>query len=374
MTEPMIDPALFRSERAARAVVREIRKLADGPVALMEVCGTHTVAISRFGLRSLLPRELRLLSGPGCPVCVTPIGEIDRAIAVARRPGVIVATFGDMMRVPGSTSSLERARAEGADIRIVYSPLEILSIAAAEPDQEVVFLGVGFETTSPTVAATLARAREARATNVSVLPFFKRIPPALDVLASVSGRRLDGFICPGHVSVVIGSDAYLPVARDRGMPCVVTGFEPLDILLGILMLLRQVVDVRGGAAARVETQYRRAVTPGGNASALSMLDEVFETCDAEWRGIGRIPESGYALGEGYRDFDADLRFDLELPEPADGGPCICGEIMLGEKLPDECPSFGTACTPRSPLGPCMVSSEGACAAFYRYERRPGDRS
>jgi len=373
MTAGPLDPEAFRSERAARAIVERIRGLATAPAALMEVCGTHTVAISRFGLRSLLPERLRLLSGPGCPVCVTPVGEIDRAIAIARLPDTIVATFGDMMRVPGSESSLERERARGADVRIVYSPLDALEIAAEEPGREIVFLGVGFETTSPTVAATIARADREGLRNVSVLPFFKRIPPALRKLAAVPDRSLDGFICPGHVSVVLGSDAYRSIARDDGLPCVVTGFEPLDILWGIFLLLRQANDVRAGGRAKVEIQYRRAVTREGNPAALAMLDDVFEICDAEWRGIGEIPESGYAIAEPYRNLDAGPRFDVELPPPADDGPCICGEIMLGEKLPDDCPSFGTACTPRSPLGPCMVSSEGSCAAFYRYERGRRDR-
>lgn len=365
----MMDLEAFRSGREARGLVERIESLVTEPVSLMEVCGTHTVAISRFGLRSLLPSPLRLLSGPGCPVCVTPTEEIDRSIAAARADGVILTTFGDMMRVPGSRSSLEAERADGADIRILYSPLEALEIAEANPDSEVVFVGVGFETTSPTIAASVVEARRRGIENLSVLPFFKTVPSALDMLAGMPGRPLDGFICPGHVSAIIGSDAYQPVARDRNMPCVVVGFEPLDILAGVVMLLEQVGDVRkGGAPARVETQYSRAVTPGGNVAAQALLADVFVPCDAEWREIGTIPSSGYEFREVYRSFDARERIDLDVPAAASPSGCICGEIMLGLKLPTDCPVFATACTPRHPVGPCMVSTEGSCAAFYKYER------
>lgn len=365
----MIEPERFRAEPEARAILERIDGLVDRPVSLMEVCGTHTVAISRFGLRSLMPERLRLLSGPGCPVCVTPIAEIDRAIAVAREPGVILATFGDMMRVPGSESSLEREKAEGADVRIVYCPLDALDAAASEPSREVVFAGVGFETTSPTVAATIRAAAERGIGNFSVLPFFKLVPPALEALVGVSGRALDGFICPGHVSAIIGSDAYKPVARDHDVPCVVTGFEPLDVLAGVAMLLEQVERVRAGSAhATVENEYGRAVTREGNRAAQALLAEVFEVCDAEWREIGWIPSSGYDLREEFRCHDARTRFDVRLPEPARPSGCACGEIMLGLRTPVDCPLFGSRCTPRDPVGPCMVSTEGACAAFYKYER------
>lgn len=360
----------LRSEDAAHLLVRRIVALVDRPTSLMEVCGTHTVAISRWGLRSLMPPDLKLLSGPGCPVCVTPVSEIDRAVAAARTPGVTVATFGDMMRVPGSGSSLDEERARGADVRIVYSPLEALEMARADRATEVVLVGVGFETTSPAIAATVLEAERGRVENFSVLPLFKLVPPALDMLAAVPGRPLDGFLCPGHVSVIIGSRAYEPVAERFGIPCVVAGFEPVDILAAIVMLLEQVRGVREGRArAAVETQYRRAVTPGGNRRAQEFLNTVFEVRDAEWRGIGGIPRSGYGLRESFRGFDAGAR--LALPEtPADGdtGGCICGDIMLGRKTPPDCPLFATRCTPRDPVGPCMVSSEGACAAFHRYER------
>ncbi len=371
-----IDFAAFRSEPAARALVGRIEKLVDRaggtrehPVAFMEVCGTHTVAISRFGLRAMLPEGLRLLSGPGCPVCVTPLIEIDRSIEAARRPDVIVATFGDMMRVPGSNGSLESVRAEGADVRIVYSPMDALETARRNPAKLVVFLGVGFETTSPIIAATIVAAAREGLGNFAVLPFFKTVPKALDMLAAVPGRPLDGFICPGHVSVIIGSDAYLPVARERNIPCVVTGFEPLDILAGVVMLLEQAVSIREGTgSAAVAVQYSRAVTARGNVTAQGLLDDVFAVCDAEWRGIGGVPGTGYALSRRYETFDATRRLDLDVPEPAGERGCICGEIMLGRSLPPDCPHFGTTCTPRSPVGPCMVSTEGSCAAFYKYER------
>jgi len=365
----MIDQDAFRSEPTARALIGRIESLVTEPVSLMEVCGTHTVAISRFGLRSMLPAGLKLLSGPGCPVCVTPLTEIDRAIAVAQAPGVILTTFGDMMRVPGSTSSLESERAEGADVRILYSPLEALDIAEAEPDSEIVFVGVGFETTSPTIAATVAEAARREITNFSVLPFFKTVPAALDMLAALPGRPLDGFICPGHASTIIGANAYEPVARDRNMPCVVVGFEPLDILAGVVMLLEQVVAIRDkGAAARVENPYARAVTSKGNTAAQALMADVFAPCDAEWREIGVIPASGYEFSGSYRSFDARERLDVDVPPPVRETGCICGEIMLGRKLPPDCPLFAGRCTPRDPVGPCMVSTEGSCAAFYKYER------
>ena len=364
-----MDLEALKSSAEARPLVERIESLVTSPVSLMEVCGTHTVAISRFGLRSLLPERLRLLSGPGCPVCVTPVVEIDRSIKAARTDGVILTTFGDMMRVPGSASTLEREKAEGADVRILYSALESLDIAAENPGSEVVFVGVGFETTSPTVAATVLEAERRGVTNFSVLPFFKTVPGALDLLASVPGRPLDGFICPGHVSTIIGSDAYMPVARDHNLPCVVVGFEALDILAGIVMLLKQVQGIRDrGERARVETQYSRAVTPGGNRAAAELLARVFEPCDAEWRGIGTIDGSGYRFAAGFRSYDARERIELTVePSPPATG-CICGEIMLGAKLPPDCALFGSRCTPRDPVGPCMVSTEGSCAAFYKYER------
>ncbi len=363
-----MDPGAFHREPEARALVRRIHELVDGPTALMEVCGTHTVAISRYGLRSLMPRDLRLLSGPGCPVCVTPQTGIDMAVSLARDPSVIVATFGDMMRVPGFGSTLEREKAEGADVRVLYGPLEALDLAETEVEREVVFVGVGFETTSPTVAATVEAARERGLRNFSVLPLFKVVPPALHLLAELPGRSLDGFICPGHVSTIIGWGAYESIAERHNMPCVVVGFEPLDILAGIVMLLQQARTVRGGGRARVENEYGRAVTREGNRTALRLLSEVFEARDSEWREIGVIAESGYVFAPAFERFDAQSKLGIEAPEARPSSGCICGEIMLGTKLPTDCPLFGERCVPRDPVGPCMVSTEGACAAFYKYER------
>ncbi len=358
----------FNNESEARALVRRIHELVDGPTALMEVCGTHTVAISRYGLRSLMPRDLRLLSGPGCPVCVTPQTGIDMAVGLARDPSVIVATFGDMMRVPGSGSTLEREKADGADVRVLYSPLEALDLASGEADREVVFIGVGFETTSPTVAATVKAAEAREISNFSVLTLFKVVPPALHVLADIPGRTLDGFICPGHVSAIIGSGAYESVAERHNLPCVVVGFEPLDILAGIVMLLEQTRTVRSGGRASVENEYGRAVTREGNLTALALLSEVFETVDSEWREIGVIEKSGYGFSPAFERFDARAKLGIAVPEPSRSSGCICGEIMLGTKLPTDCPLFAGRCVPRDPVGPCMVSTEGACAAFYKYER------
>ncbi len=368
------DHEAFRSEPEATALVSRIHellreKLKGEPVSLMEVCGTHTVAISRAGIRSLMPGGLKLLSGPGCPVCVTPLAEIDRAIAASRLQGVILTTFGDMMRVPGSESTLEREKAEGADVRILYGPLQAIEIAEENPESQVVFVGVGFETTSPTIAATVVEAARRGVTNLSVFPFFKTVPRALDMLARVPGRPLDGYICPGHVSAIIGSGAYEPTATEHNIPCVVTGFEPLDILAGIVMLLEQVAIVRAGGRAKVETQYSRAVTREGNPAALAIIADVFEECDAEWREIGVIPMSGHEFSERYRSFDARDRIDVEVPKSAGPSGCICGEIMLGQKTPTDCPLFAGRCTPREAVGPCMVSTEGACAAFYKYDRQ-----
>jgi hydrogenase expression/formation protein HypD len=367
------DEEAFRTEPEARALVSRIHELLreelrGEPVSLMEVCGTHTVAISRAGIRSLMPDGLKLLSGPGCPVCVTPLSEIDRAIGASTLPDVILTTFGDMMRVPGSQSTLEKERAEGADVRILYSPLQAIEIAEESPESQIVFVGVGFETTSPTIAATVVEAARRGIGNLSVFPFFKTVPRALDMLARVPGRPLDGYICPGHVSAIIGSGAYEPIAREHNMPCVVTGFEPLDILAGIVMLLEQAASVRAGGNAKVETQYSRAVTREGNLAAQAVIADVFQECDAEWREIGTIPMSGHEFSERYRAFDARDRIDVDVPAPAGPSGCICGEIMLGQKLPTDCPLFATRCTPREAVGPCMVSTEGACAAFYKYDR------
>jgi hydrogenase expression/formation protein HypD len=360
---------MLNDEKVARGVVSAIEKEAAqlDCVRLMEVCGTHTMAIRRHGLPSLLPKNIELLSGPGCPVCVTPNAAIDRAIALTRDAKRIVATFGDMVRVPGSRSSLAVERSKGADVRVVYSPLDAVRLAKENPDRHVVFIGVGFETTAPTVAAAVLEA-EGKIKNFSVLVAHKLVPPALEALVKSPEFSVQGFICPGHVSVIIGSEAYRNLAEEHRIPCVVAGFEPVDILLCILMLLRQLVQKRSS----VEVEYRAVVQPHGNPRALDLMNRVFEPEDSEWRGIGVIPGSGLRLREKYRVFDA-LRFQVEMEAPVEPKGCLCGRVLMGAVRPPGCQLFGTACTPANPVGPCMVSSEGTCAAYYRYERTKKNR-
>jgi len=356
----------FRDGPTAQALVARLGTHTDRPVNLMEVCGTHTVAIFRHGIRGLLPANVNMLSGPGCPVCVTADADLDKAIALAQIPGVTLCTFGDMLRVPGSTSSLQQARARGADVRIVYSPLDALQLAAERPDRQVVFYAVGFETTAPTVAASILEAKRRGLTNYTVASVHKVVPPALQALLTAREVHIDGFLMPGHVSAVIGSRPYEFVARDYGIPCVVGGFEPLDILLAIDMLLAQIA----AGEARVEIAYRRAVRPEGNAAALAAMAAAFTPVDADWRGIGMIPHSGLALQPALSAFDAERRFPLTL-EPAQAHPgCRCGEVLRGVARPPQCPLYGRACTPENPVGPCMVSFEGTCSAWYHYGRTP----
>jgi len=330
----------------------------------MEVCGTHTMAIYRFGLRSLLPPEIRLISGPGCPVCVTPNDYLDRAIALCRLPGVITTTFGDMMRVPGSSSSLMEERARGADIRIVYSPLDAVALAAANQEKKVVFLGVGFETTAPTIAGSILAAQAKGLANYFVLASHKTIPIPMQVLTNDPELALSGYICPAHVSAIIGVDAYRPLAEEFHTPCVITGFEPADVLQGVLMLAEQVI----AGESRVETQYRRVVRPEGNPKAREILDQLFEPCDVPWRGIGVIPGSGLKLRESYASFDAEKMLPVEVEPTVEHAGCRCGEVLKGKISPFDCPLFGVACTPEAPVGACMVSSEGTCAAAFKYGR------
>ena len=354
----------FRDSAAAAALVRRIGDVAAGldTVRLMEVCGTHTMSIARFGLRSLFPPNVLLTSGPGCPVCVSPHGFVDATIAYARRPGTIVATFGDMMRVPGSSSSLEREQSGGADVRIVFSTMEALRFAEDEPDRDVVFLGIGFETTAPTIAAAVVEAQRRGVDNFAVLCGHKTMPHAMAALASDPEILIDGYICPPHVSAVIGSDAYRFLADDYKTPCCVTGFEPLDILQGILWLLEMLDDGK----PQVRNQYSRVVTPEGNPEALRMLQRVFSPCDDEWRGIGTIPLSGLAVSSDFSRFDALLRWPVEVEPTRVPKGCICGAILKGIASPADCRLFGNTCTPDHPVGACMVSSEGACAAAYKY--------
>ncbi len=329
-------------------------------VSIMEVCGTHTMEIARNGLKSFLPPSVRLVSGPGCPVCVTPDAYIDAACGLAVSGRAMVATFGDMLRVPGSGMSLEQARAEGGDVRVVYSPQDALRYAEADASREAVFLGVGFETTAPLVAATVRKAAAAGTGNFSVLPGNKTVPPALGALLDDGETEIDGFLCPGHVSVITGPEPYGAVAS-RGVPCVIAGFEPLDILQAVLMLLRQILEGR----SEVEVQYFRAVKKGGNPLAQSIMREVFEPCDSRWRGIGVIPGSGLGFSPAYREFDAAARFGLAAGGPDEDRGCSCGRVLKGAIEPAECGLFGAACTPEHPRGPCMVSSEGSCAAAYK---------
>lgn len=357
----------FRDASAAKALLRDIGDLAeDGPHRkFMEVCGGHTHSIYRHGLEGLLPDEVELVHGPGCPVCVIPMGRIDDAISIAARPEVTMCCFGDMMRVPGGSTSLLDAKARGADVRIVYSPLDALTVAAAEPDRQVVFLAVGFETTAPSTAVTLLQARERGLTNFSVFCNHVTIVPPLKALLDSPGFDLDGFVGPGHVSTVIGTAPYRFVAADYGLPLVTAGFEPVDILQAIAMLLRQLRDGR----CEVENQYRRVVDERGNTKALELMRSAFVLRPHfEWRGLGFIPQSALAIAPALAEFDAETRFEVPGARIADPKACQCGEVLKGALRPWECKVFGTACTPEHPIGTCMVSSEGACAAFYNYGR------
>jgi hydrogenase expression/formation protein HypD len=353
----------FRRGGAARHLAELIRKGAgDDETTFMEVCGTHTMAIARNGIRELLPENIRLLSGPGCPVCVTPNRTVDHAIALSREAGVIVTTFGDMMKVPGSSSSLDGEHAKGADVRVVTSTLEALAVAEKHPDQKVVFLGVGFETTTPTIAASLVEAKRKGLRHYFILSAHKVIPPAMEAL-SRGDVKIDGYICPGHVSAIIGSKPYEFLARDFGIGCVVTGFEPLDILQGVSMLVEQ----KRNGKPRVEIQYSRVVKPDGNPTAIKMISEVFEPCDSEWRGIGSIPKSGLKIRDSYKAWDAEVQIPVEVEPTHEPQGCLCGQILQGRVQPPACRHFGKTCTPGNPVGPCMVSSEGTCAAYFKYQ-------
>jgi len=332
------------------------------PVNFMEVCGTHTVAIFRHGIRGLLPDGLRLLSGPGCPVCVTSIRDIDTAIAIARKGDAIVTTFGDMMRVPGGKQSLMEVRAEGADIRIVYSPLDSLKIANENKDKKVVFFSAGFETTAPSTAATVSEAERLGVPNFSLFSVHKVVPPALEALLVSEDVRIDGFILPGHVSTIIGTRPYKFIPEKYSIPCSVTGFEANDILGGIAMLLKQIIEGK----ASVEVEYKTVVKEEGNPKAMQFIEDIFEPCDSYWRGIGTIPGSGLRLKAKWAHRDAEKVYDLEVPEVAEPKGCMCGLVLRGIKMPSECPLFAKVCNPDKPVGACMVSSEGSCAAYYRY--------
>lgn len=360
MTQDKADA--FRDPELAKGLVDRIHTNSRRPVRLMEVCGTHTVALFRSGVRSLLPETLTLLSGPGCPVCVTAQGEIDAFVKLAQRPGTIVTTFGDLLRVPGSGASLQQVKLEGADVRIVYSATDALAIARANPDKEVVFLGVGFETTAPTVAAVLMSAHRSRCPNFSIAAAHKTVPAALEALLARPDLKVDGLLLPGHVSVMIGVAGYRPFFEKCRLPSVVTGFEPTDLLMGIFDLVTQIEEGR----PRLANAYPRAVTEAGNPKAMALLERVFAPADVLWRGLGLIPASGLVLRPDFQDYDAFRRFDIQIEDLPEPKGCACGQILTGTLIPPQCPLYKGACTPIHPVGPCMVSSEGTCAAYYRY--------
>ncbi len=328
---------------------------------MMEVCGTHTMAIHRYGIKELLSKNIKLLSGPGCPVCVTSNYYIDMAIAYSRNDNVTLATFGDMMKVPGSTSSLLKEKGNGADVRVVYSTTDAVKIARQNPEKKIIFFGIGFETTTPTIAASILKAKELRLKNFFVVPASKILPPALEVLAK--GKvKIDGFICPGHVSVVTGYNIYKPIVETYKIPCVIAGFEPLDILQAIELIAKQHINGK----AKIENEYKRVVRPEGNRIAREMIDEVFEPTDSNWRGIGTIPDSGLKIRSRYSDFDAEKQIKVKVERTKENKACICGLVLKGVKEPTDCKLFRKVCTPETPVGACMVSSEGTCAAYYKY--------
>ena len=352
----------YRQPELVQGVVRRIHQNSIKEARLMEFCGGHTVAILKHGIRQLLPPNIEMLSGPGCPVCVTDNADLDKAIALALLPDVIMVTFGDMLRVPGSRSSLQEAKAAGADVRIVYSTTDALQIARHNPDKSVVFLGIGFETTAPTIAASVLQAEQEEIKNYYVLPLHKLCPPVLEAILDSGEVKLSGLICPGHVSAIIGSKPWGVIAHHYGIPCVVSGFEPLDVLQCVDMLVAQIEK----GEAKVENAYRRGVRPEGNQSALKLMEQVFEACPAKWRGIGVVPDSGLKFRQEFKRFDAELTFDIDPGPTFEPKGCICGDILRGVKTPKDCQLFTKVCTPERPVGPCMVSSEGSCAAYYLY--------
>jgi len=356
----------FRDRQLVKDLTRRLEKLAAGPATIMEVCGTHTMAAARFGLKSLLPTGVRLISGPGCPVCVTDQTDLDAFLALGVRPDTVLATFGDMVRVPGSRTSLEQERARGVDVRVVYSPLDAVDLAREQPAKTVVFLGVGFETTMPATAVVIKSAAALNLDNFLVLCVHKTMPAALRALLAGGELKISGLLLPGHVTTIIGAAAYDFIPREFGLPGAVAGFEPVDLLLGVEAILSQLQK----GAARIDNVYPRAVQHQPNPRAAALLSEVFAPGDAPWRGLGVIPGSGVRIQEQFARLDARARFPevwQELPPPPPSA-CRCGEVLRGVLRPRECPQFDKSCTPAQPLGPCMVSSEGACAAAYRYER------
>ena len=352
----------YHNAELGKRLIDKIHRNSTRQARLMEFCGGHTVAIFKHGIRQLLPPTVEMLSGPGCPVCVTANEDLDKAIALSRLPDVIITTFGDLLRVPGSYSSLQQERAEGNDIRIVYSTLEALDIARANPERPVIFIGIGFETTAPTIAASILLAEQENMKNYYIISLHKLTPPVIKALLDSGETIINGIVCPGHVSAIIGSNPWEFIPVEYNIACAVSGFEPLDILLCISMLIEQTESEQ----PKVEVAYRRIVRPEGNQQALKLMEKVFEPCPAIWRGIGSLPNSGLKLKEEYQAFDALRVFNVSPDKSREPAGCLCGDILRGVKVPLDCKLFKTACTPEHPVGPCMVSSEGTCSAYYHY--------
>jgi hydrogenase expression/formation protein HypD len=354
----------FRNGEQARALASHIRKITTRPWSIMEVCGGQTHSLIRNGIDQVLPHEIEMIHGPGCPVCVTPVSIIDKALEIASRPEVIFCSFGDMLRVPGSREDLFRVKGSGGDVRVVYSPLDALQIARENPDRQIVFFAIGFETTAPANAMAIHLAKQQGLRNFSALVSHVLVPPAIEAIMNAPENRVQGFLAAGHVCSVMGYQDYHPLSKRYGIPIVVTGFEPLDLLEGI----RRTIEQLESGEARVENAYERAVSETGNERAKATIAEVFEVADRSWRGIGTIPKSGWRLRESYADFDAERRFDVSHLQTTEPKICRAGDVLQGKIKPHECEAFGKECTPRSPLGATMVSSEGACAAYFNYGR------
>lgn len=354
----------YRNPRLAQSIIHEIRRVQTKPWVIMEVCGGQTHSIVKHGIDRLLPEGIELVHGPGCPVCVTPLETIDKAHAIASRPEVIFCSFGDMLRVPGSQGDLFTLKSQGADVRVVYSPLDCLKIAQANPDKKIVFFAIGFETTAPANAMLAFRTKQAGLKNVSLLVSHSLVPPAISFILQSPLNRVQAFLGPGHVCAIMGYTEYEPVSSQYKVPITITGFEPLDLLQGTLMVVRQLE----AGAAKVENQYSRVLKRDGNLPARKLVDSVFEVCNRKWRGVGNIADSGYRLNPDYRDYDAEHIFEVTEIDTKESAICISGQILRGIKKPHDCTAFGTMCTPLTPLGATMVSAEGACAAYYAYGR------
>jgi hydrogenase expression/formation protein HypD len=352
----------YRDPELVEAFIQELFRITTKPWTLMEICGGQTHSLVKNGILNLLPDKITMVHGPGCPVCVTGVGVIDEAVFLAKQPDTILCSFGDMLRVPGSEKSLLETKAEGADIRILYSPLEAVQIAKENPDKQVVFFAIGFETTAPANALSVVQADHMQLTNYSILASHVLVPPAMEAILSDDENKIDAFLAAGHVCTIMGMDEYYPVAEKYKCPVIITGFEPVDLLQGILMAVQQLEN----GTYKVENQYTRYVQREGNHMAQQTIHQVFDVCDRSWRGLGTITQSGYEVNERYKKYNARLKFKLNLPEASENKACISGSIMKGLKKPKECPNFGTACKPEHPLGAPMVSSEGACAAYYHY--------